>query len=42
MLDIEPFVELFTDNVYYVGPYNEKDARKMFDELISRRQKNYP
>jgi hypothetical protein len=42
MLDIEPFSELFTDNVYYVGPYNEKDAGKMFTELSSRRQKNYP
>ncbi len=41
MLDIEPFSELFTDNVYYVGPYNDKDAGKMFDELSSRRQKNF-
>lgn len=41
-LDIEPFIELFTDNVHYVGPYNEKDGRKMLDELSSRRQKNYP
>ncbi|MEP7290555.1 MAG: hypothetical protein ABI835_02175, partial [Chloroflexota bacterium] len=42
LLDIEPFVELFNDNVYYVGPYNEKDGRKMLDELTSRRQKSYP
>jgi hypothetical protein len=42
MLDIEPFSELFTDNVYYVGPYNEKDAGKMYSELTSRRQKTYP
>ncbi|MEO8397920.1 MAG: hypothetical protein ABI700_33310, partial [Chloroflexota bacterium] len=42
MLDIEPFSELFTDNVYYVGPYNEKDATKMLNELSSRRQKSYP
>ncbi len=41
-LDIEPFAELFNDNVYYVGPYNDKDARKMLDELASRRQKSYP
>ncbi len=41
MLDIEPFIELFNDNVYYVGPYNDKDARKMLDELTSRRQKTY-
>ena len=26
MLKYEPFIELFTDNVYYVGPYNEKDC----------------
>ncbi len=42
LLDIEPFIELFTDNVYYVGPYNNKDGRKMLDELTSRRQKTYP
>lgn len=41
-LDVEPFSELFTDNVYYVGPYNDKDGRKMLDELTSRRQKTYP
>ena len=40
-LDIEPFAELFNDNVLYVGPYNEKDARKMLDELTTRRQKTY-
>lgn len=40
-LDIEPFAELFTDNVAYVGPYNAKDARKMYDELTARRQKTY-
>ncbi len=41
MLDVEPFIELFNDNVYYVGPYNEKDARKMLDELSSRRKETY-
>lgn len=41
LLDIEPFIELFNDNVLYVGPYNEKDGRKMLDELTTRRQKNY-
>lgn len=35
-LDIEPFSELFTDNTYYVGPYNETDARDMV-QLLSRR-----
>ncbi len=41
-LEIEPFIELFTDNVLYVGPYNEKDARKMLAELSSRRQRTFP
>ena len=40
MLDIEPFIELFNDNVYYVGPYNDKDARKMYNELLRSSQKN--
>jgi hypothetical protein len=40
-LDIEPFVELFTDNVCYVGPYNDADAAKMIDNLIHRAQKSY-
>jgi hypothetical protein len=33
---IEPFTELFTDNVYYVGPYNMVDAKAMIDRLIQR------
>ena len=41
-LDIEPFVELFTDNTCYVGPYNSSDARRMLDNLSQRRQKDYP
>jgi len=41
-LEIEPFVELFTDNTYYVGPYNEVDGRRMLDELVRRRQQAYP
>jgi hypothetical protein len=41
-LELEPFIELFTDSVYYVGPYNEVDARRMIDNLMSRNQKNYP
>lgn len=40
-LDIEPFAELFTDNLYYVGPYNETDARKMVENLLKRNQKSY-
>jgi hypothetical protein len=42
MLDIEPFIELFTDNTLYVGPYNERDARQMVSDLMKRNQKNYP
>lgn len=40
-LEIEPFIELFTDNTLYVGPYNETDGRAMLDELIRRRQQHY-
>jgi hypothetical protein len=39
---MEPFTELFTDNTYYVGPYNKKDARAMIDRLMKRNQKTYP
>lgn len=35
-LAIEPFTELFTDNVYYVGPYNIDDATKMLQTLMKR------
>lgn len=35
-LDIEPFTELFTDNVYFVGPYNFEDASAMVQSLIRR------
>jgi hypothetical protein len=41
-LEIESFIELFNDGMRYVGPYNENDARRMVDNLISRNQKNYP
>lgn len=40
-LDIEPFTELFTDSIHYVGPYNETDATKMVENLIRRNQKNF-
>ncbi len=39
VLDMEPFAELFNDSIYYVGPYNEVDARRMVDNLIGRNQK---
>jgi hypothetical protein len=37
---MEPFIELFTDNVCYVGPYNEADSVRMVEELINRNQKS--
>lgn len=40
-LDIEPFAELFTDNTYYVGPYNETDARDMVRLLSKRNGRTY-
>ncbi len=40
--DIEPFVELFTDNVYYVGPYSDADARAMLEDLSTRQKLRYP
>jgi hypothetical protein len=38
---IEPFTELFTDSVVYVGPYNEADARKMLQDLVSKNNRKY-
>lgn len=40
-LAIEQFVELFNDNVYYIGPYNESDARRMVDDLAKRNNRHY-
>jgi hypothetical protein len=40
-LKIEEFTELFTDNVIYIGPYNNRDAHRMVDELARRNQQNY-
>jgi len=40
-LAIEPFTELFTDSVVYVGPYNETDARNMINDLIKRNDRKY-
>lgn len=40
---MEPFIELFTDNIIYVGPYNNNDAVSMLNTLIRRNPKaNYP
>ncbi|MFW5709110.1 MAG: hypothetical protein ACOCX5_02700 [Chloroflexota bacterium] len=41
-LEIEPFVELFTDNLLYVGPYSEHDAQRMLEDLMGRNQRSYP
>jgi hypothetical protein len=40
-LEIEPFTELFNDNIVYVGPYNENDARDMVIDLVKRNDRKY-
>lgn len=40
-LEIEPFTELFNDNIVYVGPYNENDARNMVMDLVKRNDRKY-
>lgn len=40
-LAIEPFVELFSDSVVFVGPYNTADARDMLTLLMKRSNKSY-
>ncbi|MEL6310075.1 MAG: hypothetical protein AAFQ52_18195 [Chloroflexota bacterium] len=35
-LAIEPFTELFTDNLMFVGPYNRDDAYAMVQSLMQR------
>ncbi|MEO8607666.1 MAG: hypothetical protein ABI690_07285 [Chloroflexota bacterium] len=40
-LEIEPFLELFTDNIIYVGPYSDTDARNMLQDLVKRNNKKY-
>lgn len=41
ILAIEQFIELFNDNVFYVGPFNEVDGRRMVEDLAARNQKYY-
>lgn len=36
LLAIEPFIELFNDNVLYVGPYGSSDAQHMIHDLSTR------
>ncbi len=38
---IEPFLELFTDSLVYVGPYNEVDARAMLQDLVRKNNRKY-
>jgi hypothetical protein len=40
-LEIEPFTELFNDNIVYVGPYSENDARNMVNDLVRRNDRKY-
>ncbi len=40
-LKIEEFTELFTDNIFYIGPYDNRDAHRMVDELCKRNNKEY-
>ncbi|MDX2138405.1 MAG: hypothetical protein SF123_09955 [Chloroflexota bacterium] len=40
--DIEPFEELFTDNIYFVGPYNDLDSERMLKEVLQRTNKELP
>ncbi len=39
---LEPFIELFTDNICYLGPYSEADAMDMLNRLARRHGKDYP
>lgn len=41
VLAIEPFVELFNDNLLFIGSYNEFDARNMVQDLIKRNDRLY-
>lgn len=40
-LKIEEFMELFTDNVFFIGPYNARDANRMITELMKRNNRTY-
>lgn len=37
--EIESFIELFNDNLLYVGPYNDKDSRTMLERLSQNWQR---
>ena len=36
--EIEEFTELFTDNTFFIGPYNQRDAQQMIASLAKRNQ----
>ncbi len=38
---IEPFAELFSDGIFYIGPYNAADSQAMVDELMARHGKSF-
>lgn len=38
-LAMEPFIELFNDHQYFVGPYNARDAHAMMQSLLRSDQK---
>ncbi len=38
---IEPFAELFSDGIFYIGPYNAADSQAMVDELATRHGKTF-
>jgi GTPase SAR1 family protein len=42
LLETESFIELFNDNVIYIGPYNETDARQMVQSLAQRKKTQHP
>lgn len=42
LLEIEPFIELFVDNILYVGPYSQSDARQMLLRLQQRSNIDLP
>ncbi len=41
-LAFEPFVELFTGNTLYLGPYSDADAKAMLDRLSARKDVTHP
>jgi hypothetical protein len=40
--EVEPFIELFNDNEYFVGPYNQRDTSNMLNSLLKRHNLEYP